>query len=157
MWTWQSVINAASYPSLGGLSAWRYGVLTRTPAAILRVMLGLLRPRVENVEASVRPRRQFQIISGVGSGGIGDEFLGHVVRLSTFLRKMQLPQILQSRRFLDDVPRRRRSTFPGPVVHDCHPRRDSIHQRRAAALAPSVMRHGVDVSFSQLVSRSHQL
>src|SRR5260370_409312 len=97
------------------------------------------------------------MVSRVRTSSICEEFLRHIVRRSAFFGKMQLPQSLQPRRFFDNVPNRWRSAFFRAVVHDRHPRRDSVDQSRTSALTPAVVGDDVDINLPQLVFRTHQL
>src|SRR2546430_647110 len=66
--------------------------------------------RVKHVEASIGRGRQLEIVGGIlGSREIGDEGFRSIVRRAALLGKMQLPQIFEVRRGLDDVPGGRRS------------------------------------------------
>src|SRR5260370_40643314 len=97
------------------------------------------------------------MVSRVRTASFWEEFLRHIVRRSAFFGKMQLPQSLQPRRFFDNVPNRWRSAFFRAVVHDRHPRRDSVDQSRTSALTPAVVGDDVDINLPQLVFRTHQL
>src|SRR5947208_16386034 len=80
------------------------------------IIFCLFRPRVEDFEISVRPRGQLQIMARIGSGNVGNERVGDIVLGSSFIRKMELPEILQSRRFLDRLPGRRSSALRSAVT-----------------------------------------
>src|SRR5215510_6314410 len=70
---------------------------------------------------------------------------------------MELPKVLESGRFLQDVPGRRRATFLGSVIHDRYARGNTINKRRTATLIPTMMGNDVDIDFPQLVHRTHEL
>src|SRR5258708_40003085 len=74
----------------------------------LQIVLGFLRPRVEDVKAAVFIGGQLQIISRVRNLRVRNEFLTDVGFCAAFLRKMPLPEGLHMRPLLDEVPRRRR-------------------------------------------------
>src|SRR6266581_6746064 len=76
----------------------------RARSASSRVVFRLARPGIEDLEVSVRPCSQLQIIPRIQSGSVGDERIGSVVRRSSFVGKVQLPKVLELRRFLDNVP-----------------------------------------------------
>ena len=78
-----------------------------------RIVLRVLRPRIEDAEASIRVSGQLQIIPRIRTWRIGNEFRRHVVRRPAFIRIMQLPQIQEPRRIVHRLPRRRTST-PAP-------------------------------------------
>src|SRR6266446_2724252 len=107
------------------------------------VVLGGLRARVEDFEAAVGPGGEFQIVAGVRSGKIGDERLGHIMGSAAFIGKMELPDILETRRLFDGFPGGRRGTYCGAVVHNGDAGSDAIQKERAVAGDRTVMIHNV--------------
>src|SRR3989454_12741008 len=85
-----------------------------------RIVLGYLCPRVENIEAAVRPCAQPQIVACIRPGKVGDEPLSDVVRCAALARKMELRKVLESRRLFNDVPGGGASAFCDSVVYDSH-------------------------------------
>src|SRR5678816_253062 len=83
-----------------------------------RIEFAFLRPGIEDFKASVGMGRQLEIMGCIGAVGIGDELRGNVVRGAALFGKMQLPEVFQARRFLNDVPDRRASALFGAVVHN---------------------------------------
>jgi hypothetical protein len=47
---------------------------------------------IEDGESAVRICGEFQVICGVGTGRVGDEFQSSVVRRTGFFRKVELPE-----------------------------------------------------------------
>src|SRR5678809_1547937 len=104
-----------------------------------RIEFAFLRPGVEDFKASVGMGRHLETMGCIGTFGIGDELCRDVVRRAALFGKMQLPEVFQPGRFLNDVPDRRAAALPGAVVHDGHAGRDAVSQRGAAALRPAMM------------------
>ena len=122
-----------------------------------RIALGVLGSGIEDFKGSIRPGGQLQIVGCVRTLRVSDEFRSDIVRGASFFRKMQLPKILQTRRFFDNVPCGGRAALLGTVVHDRNPRSDRIQERGAVALVPAVMRDDVDIDGAKLIDRTNQL
>src|SRR6266699_6400937 len=76
------------------------------------VMFRRIRSRVKHVETSIGRGRQLEIVGGIlESREIGDQRFRSIVRRTAFFGKMQLPQIFEVRRRLDDVPGGRSSAL----------------------------------------------
>src|SRR6266849_7934684 len=142
------------------LSAGEYGADSRagvTRSSVRRgVDLGCLRPGVEYLEIAIRPGRKLQVIARVRPGKICDESVSGVVGGAAFIREMELPEILETRRFLDGIPRSGCAAFFSTVVHDGHARSDTIQKKRAIAGERTVMRNDVNVNGAELVDGAHQ-
>ena len=120
------------------------------------IILAFLCPRVENLEASVSLRCQFEVVRLIGSGRIGDKFRSRVVSGATFLGEMQLPKILDVWRPLDDFRHCGSAPFFRSIVHDGHARGDAVDENWTAALRPSVMRHDVNIDPAEFIDWAHQ-
>jgi|ERR1035441_7730811 hypothetical protein len=68
-----------------------------------------------------------------------------------------LVMILDLRRGLDGIPRRRRTTLIRAVVHDCNPGRNGSKKSRTVALQPATMRDDENIDRAQFVSRAQKL
>jgi len=68
------------------------------------VFLGLLGSGVEDLKLAVEPGGEFQIETGVGPLGIGNEFRGDIVSGAALVGVVELPEIIQAGRLLNDVP-----------------------------------------------------
>src|SRR5205823_2361297 len=115
----------------------------RTQKSARWILLTSLCSRIENLEAPVGPCREFQVICRIRSLRIGDEIRSNVVSRTTFVGIMELPKIFKAGRFLQNVPGRGCAAFFGAVVHDCHPRSDSVYEFGTAALIPAMMRNDI--------------
>ena len=65
--------------------------------SVRRVVLRLLRPRVEYIETAIGIGGELKIISSIWALRIRNELLRHIVPGPAFLGKMQLPQVFQMR------------------------------------------------------------
>jgi hypothetical protein len=124
---------------------------------LCRVVCRFLRSRIEYLEMPVWPGGQLEIVAGVGSFGVGDEFGEHIVGGSALFGEMQLPHALETRRLLNNVRSGGRSSFLRSVVHDRYTRRDGLEKHGAVALIPAVMRDHIDVNKTKLVIRTNEL
>src|SRR6185295_17631731 len=90
------------------------------PVSSRRIEFALLCPGIEDFKAAVGMGRQFEIMGCIGTVGIGDELRRGVAPRAALFGKMQLPEVFQAGRFLDNVPYRRASALFGSIVHDRH-------------------------------------
>jgi hypothetical protein len=66
------------------------------PCSVRRMALALRGSGVKNLEAAILLRDQFEIIPGICSFRIGNEFGSNIVLGAAFLGKMQLPKVRES-------------------------------------------------------------
>src|SRR5882762_5462241 len=69
---------------------------------------------------------------------------------------MKLPKVLEFGGALDGVPRRRRTTLVGTIVHDREARRNGSKKSGAVALQPAVMRDDENIDRSELVDGANE-
>jgi len=85
---------------------------------------------VRHCETAVRPDRHFDIVAVVYLVKIRQELLGRVVFGAARCRAMQLPEVFEPRRLVDDLPVLGRTTLSLTVVHHRDPCTNSVHQLR---------------------------
>src|SRR6267142_1182515 len=88
---------------------------------------------------AIGPSGKLQVAPGIRAGEISDERVRNIMRNSAFIREMKLPQILETRRFLDSVPGRGRSAFCSAIVHDGQARSDAVERSESTRLNSSHM------------------
>src|SRR5271167_4087762 len=70
---------------------------------------------------------------------------------------MELPEVLEPGRFMDDLPVFRIATFPLAVVHHSHPRPDGMHQLRRSRMIVAMARRVKHIESAYQIVGADQL
>jgi len=87
---------------------------------------------------------------------IGEERLGRITVRAARRGAMELPKIMKSRRFVDDLPVLRVTAFPFTVVHYRGTRTDCMHQLRCSRMGIAMACRMKDSEGADQVARAGQ-
>ena len=87
---------------------------------------------------------------------VGNERIGRIVFLAALYSEMQLPEVQQAGRIVNNLPGGGRAAFAGAVVHNRHARMNRMDEWRRVGAVPAVVGDQENVHRADLVRRADQ-